>query len=564
MTLTIDRRLLIKAGTFGLAALSIPGAAQALLSGRGFTHGVASGEPTGTSVLLWTRYVADSDARLTAELSLTPDFARPVAGGSVTASGARDHIAKITVTGLKPGSWYFYRFVAADGSMSPTGRTRTLPVGETAAFNIGVFSCSNLPFGWFNAYGHAAARNDIDLAVHLGDYIYEYGLDVYPTRGQALAGRTVQPDREIVTLADYRLRYASYRLDADLQRLHQVVPMIAMWDDHEIANDAWRGGAQNHQSDTEGDYASRRRIAEQVYREWMPVADLTPADTLWRSYQIGNLATLIRSESRLSGRDKPVELAEAFAGGGDVAAALAKFRDTIWMDPSRRMLGEDQARWLGEQFRASKAAGTRWQVWAQQCVMGSLKLPLETADWVPKDAPVIVRTRSAAGLAASKAGLPFNMDAWDGYPVQREALLKSAQAADADLIVLAGDSHNGWAFDLPADGKPAGVEFAGQAVSSPGFEAYAPTIAPRDVAGALVRGNPQLKWADTSARGYMTVHLTQEKATAHWHKLRTIREQSSDLAGSDSLSVLPGRQTLAMPGWSRWDPAEQPERPVLA
>jgi len=556
MTMTIDRRLLLKAGTFGLAALSLPGAALAFASARGFTHGVASGEPSADSVLLWTRYVADNDARLTAELSATPDFAKVVGGGSVTASGARDHIAKITVRGLKPGSWYYYRFVAADGSKSPVGRTRTLPKGETQAFNLGVFSCSNLPFGWFNAYGHAAARKDIDLALHLGDYIYEYGPDVYPTRAQALAGRLVQPDHEMITLADYRLRYASYRLDPDLQALHQSVPMIAMWDDHEIANDAWKGGAQNHQDGAEGDYATRRRIAEQVYREWMPVADLTPADALWTSYQIGNLATIIRTESRLSGRDKPAELAEAFAGGGDLAKALAKFRDETWMDPSRHMLGDDQARWLGEQFKASKASGTRWQVWAQQCVMGSLKLPVETAQWVPKDAPEIVRTRSAAGLAASQAGLPFNMDAWDGYPVQREALLKSAQAADADLVVLSGDSHNAWGFDLAADGKPAGVEFAGHSVSSPGFETYAPTVAPKDVAGALIRGNPQLKWADTSSRGYMTVNLTQDRATANWHAMRTIREHTLDLAGTESRSVLPGRKVLAEPGWSRWSPAD--------
>ncbi|WP_373486829.1 alkaline phosphatase [Blastomonas sp.] len=548
MTMILDRRMLIQAGTFGLAALSIPGAALALYAARGFTHGVASGEPSANSVLLWTRFVADSDAQLTAEVSESLDFTRPVAGGSVSASGARDHIAKLTVSGLAPGKWYFFRFVAPDGSMSQVGRTRTLPVGETQNFNLGVFSCSNLPFGWFNAYAHAATRQDIDLTVHLGDYLYEYGLDVYPARGQALPGRSVQPDHEMVTLADYRLRYASYRADADLQRLHQVAPMVAMWDDHEITNDAWREGAQNHQPETEGDYATRRRIAEQVYHEWMPVADLAPGGTLWRSYQIGNLATLIRTESRLTGRDEPADLGGVLAKGGDLAAALKAFRDDTWQYPARKMLGDDQAQWLGAQFAASKSGGTRWQVWAQQCVMGSLKLPPETAQWVPSDAPAIVKMRAAAGMAAARAGLPFNMDAWDGYPVQREALLKSAQAAASDLIVLSGDSHNGWGFDLEADGKPAGVEFAGHSVSSPGFEAYAPTIAAKDVADALVRANPQLKWADTSSRGYMTVNLTQERATANWHRMRTIRERSTDMTSTASQSVLPGRRIMSAPG----------------
>ena len=374
---------------------------------------------------------ADSDTRLTAELSATPDFAKTGRGGSVTASGARDHIAKLTVSG--PAARTAGTSIASSRPMartSPIGRTRTLPMGETARFNIGVFSCSNLPFGWFNAYAHAAARNDIDLAVHLGDYLYEYGLDVYPTRSQALAGRSVQPDHEMVTLADYRLRYASYRLDPDLQRLHQVVPMIAMWDDHEIANDAWRDGAQNHQSATEGDYATRRRIAEQVYREWMPVADLTPADALWSSYQIGNLATIIRTESRLSGRDKPVELAEALRqrrGSGSGARQVP-----------RRKLGRSCPPDAG---RRSGALAGRAVQGIQGIGHALAGLGAAMRDGLAQAAarnrttgcPRMRRRSCAAallpGLAASKAGLPFNMDAWDGYPVQREALLKSAQTA---------------------------------------------------------------------------------------------------------------------------------------
>jgi len=545
MTFAIDRRLLIKAGTFGLGALVMPGAALAFQGARGFSHGVASGEPRADSVLLWTRYVADSDTRLTAELSETSDFARTVAGGSVDATGARDHIAKLTVDGLAAGRWYFYRFIAPDGTRSPVGRTRTLPVGATPSFRLAVFSCSNLPFGWFNAYAHAAARDDIDLAVHLGDYVYEYAAGTYPSADIALPGRRIQPDHELLTQADYRLRYAAYRADPDLQRLHQVLPMVAMWDDHEVANDSWKGGTESHQPETEGDWQTRRRIAEQVYREWMPVADLAENDARWTSYQIGDLATLFRTESRLTGRDQQLDLAAALAGQADLGAALVRFRDEVWRDPSRHMLGDDQAAWLGQGFRQSKAAGTRWQVWAQQCVMGPLTLPPETLNWLPANAPEYVRRRTFAGLAAAQAGLPFNFDSWDGYPIARENLLKSAQAAGSDLVVLSGDSHNGWAFDLEADGKPAGVEFAGQSVTSPGYESFAPATPPADVAAALMRANPALKWANTGDRGYLSVTLTPERATGEWHLLRTIREHDPALSGSVQHSVTPGTNRIA-------------------
>ena len=148
--------------------------------------------------------------------------------------GDRDHTAKLVVSGLEPGRWYYYRFVAPDGTKSLTGRTRTLPEGPTSAFTLALFSCSNLPFGWFNAYAHAAARQDIDLVVHSGDYLYEYPVGDYPSLKQAVPGRDIQPAHEMVALADYRLRYAAYRSDPDLARLHALFPMIAQWDDHEI------------------------------------------------------------------------------------------------------------------------------------------------------------------------------------------------------------------------------------------------------------------------------------------------------------------------------------------
>ncbi|WP_420607700.1 alkaline phosphatase D family protein [Novosphingopyxis sp.] len=543
MTLILDRRLLLQAGTFGIGALALPGAAFAFRSATGFTHGVASGEPAQGSVLLWTRYVGSGDTRLTAEVS-DPATGKVVGGGSATASGERDSIAKLGVGGLQPGRWYYYRFIAPDGSASPQGRTRTLPDGETQKFRMGVFSCSNLPFGWFNAYAAAAARDDFDLVMHLGDYFYEYQIGDYPSLEEALPGRVIRPDHEILTLTDYRLRYASYRADPDLQRLHQLWPMIAQWDDHEIANDSWEHGAQNHQPN-EGDYETRKRIARRVYREWMPVSDLPETQDQWKSYRVGDLATILLTESRLHARDQQLDLGAALKGQGDIDAALAAFRDQTWRDPARTMLGADQERWFADELKRSVGAGQKWQVWAQQTVMGNLKLPPQALQWIPEGAPDYAKQRAAVGAMASKAGLPLNFDSWDGYPAARDRALKAAQAADADLVVLSGDSHNGWAFDLLADGKPAGVEFAGHSVTSPGFESFFSGVGPDKVAAALREINPTLKWVDLGNRGYMTVELTPERATSTWQFVGDIRQRSATLASEHSEAVLRGDRVLS-------------------
>ena len=531
-------------GSFGLGAASVPAAAS-LIAATGFTHGVASGEPSQNSVLLWTRFVGTGDSKLTVEIARSADFSNAKMAGEVTASAVRDHIAKIVVGDLQPGQWYFYRFVAPDGRKSITGRTRTLPEGAVGRFNLGVFSCSNMPFGHFNAYAHAAQRNDLDLIIHTGDYLYEYGVGTYPSAKDALAGRIIAPDHEMVQLADYRLRYAAYRRDPDLQRIHQVLPMVAMWDDHEFTNDAHRDGAQNHDS-SEGDWVTRKQIAEQVYREWMPVRDRDDSDPYWTEYQIGDLATIFLTESRVSGRDHPAEMADALRGQTDIPPALVKFRDEVWQDPSRQMLGLKQEEWLGSAMRRSKAGGTKWQVWAQQCIMGNLKSPQETANWVDPNAPPFVQLRVKIGQLAAEAGLPFNMDAWDGYPVARDRILKEIADANADLIVLTGDSHNGWAFNLEVDGTPAGVEFAGQSVTSPGFENFFPGAQPADITVALRETNPQLHWADTSNRGYMTVSLTPEMASSTWHFLDTIRSRSTMMKGQTVHAVGLGDNQLAM------------------
>ncbi|MEL6531233.1 MAG: alkaline phosphatase D family protein, partial [Pseudomonadota bacterium] len=270
-TAEVSRRGLFALTGASLAAASAPSMARTF--GTGFTHSVASGEPQADSVLLWTRFVGEAGTRLEWQVSESQNFSNPVAEGQVEATPARDWCAKAIATGLTPDRWYFFRFVAPDGTISPVGRTRTLPQGPTEKFKLVVFSCSNFGFGWFNSYAHAAEANDCDLALHLGDYIYEYGKGTYPGPAETNPGRSLQPDTEIVALTDYRLRYATYRADPDLQRLHQVLPMIAVWDDHESTNDSWKDGAQNHQPATEGDWSVRKAVAKQVYREWMPVSD---------------------------------------------------------------------------------------------------------------------------------------------------------------------------------------------------------------------------------------------------------------------------------------------------
>ncbi|MEM1196993.1 MAG: alkaline phosphatase D family protein [Pseudomonadota bacterium] len=532
---------LSRRGLFGLAGASaalaaVPSGATGF--GRGFTHSVASGEPQATSVLLWTRYVADQDTTLEWQISTSEDFAKPIAEGRVTAIPSRDWCAKVIATGLAPDRWYFFRFVAPDGVMSPVGRTRTLPQGPTARFRMAVFSCANYGFGWFNAYAHAVEANDCDLALHLGDYIYEYGGGTYPSAGQRHPDRDLEPQNEILTLADYRLRYATYRADPDLQRLHQVMPMIMVWDDHESANDSWKDGAQNHQSETEGDWATRKAIAKRVYREWMPVSDEPYA-----AYDVGDLATLFRIDTRLEGREEQFSVEKVLKGEADpdaMAASLTAFATGDYLDPERQMLGAAQEEWLSAGLAASRARGITWQVLVQQVLIGKQKAPKALFAAIPDNLPDYLRRRLEAGKLARAAGLPSNMDAWDGYPAARDRLFAASLEADANLVVLAGDTHNAWNFDLAHQGEKVGVEFGTSSVSSPGLENYLGMVPPQVLAAALVVENEELLWADTSQRGYMVLDLTPSAATSEWRFLAGIKQRSTQLAATHRASVEAG------------------------
>lgn len=538
MIFKLDRRQLFTTAGFGIAGLMMPGGAamaQALLGLTGFTHNVASGEPASDSMLLWTRYVntTGGPSKVKVELSTSRDFTKVAGGGQMVTGPWRDHTVKITVDGLIPATPYFYRFIGPDGAISPIGRTKTLPVGRVAKFNMAIFSCSNLGFGEFNAYGHAAAREDLDLWLHMGDYFYEYARGGYDG-GRKFAER-IFPTDEILTLADYRLRYASYRADPQLQALHARAPMIPSTDDHESSNDSWEGGAQNHQPD-EGDWSARRNAAMQVWREWLPVGEQP-----WKRYDIGDLASYYRTNTREVGRSKPYWHGE-FMRAPDPDKAFAEYRDGAWRDPSMTMFGTEQESWLFGQFGREKAL---WTVLGSGTNMGYNKTAPDVMSWLPADAPDRSRTFARQGLAAAKAGLPYNLDNWGGYPAARSRVLAAAQRKAKNLIVVTGDSHNGWAFDLPEGGKPAGVEFGGHSVSSPGFENSTKGTDPAAIRKSILAANPEeLRWVDTSNRGYMHLTLTPQAATNEWVFMQTVQDVGLATKPSHKMKVRAGRNVL--------------------
>ena len=281
-----------------------------------FIHGVASGDPRADRVILWTRVEAPpgSTPEVAWEISSDERFHRIEARGTLATGAARDYTVKIDAQGLHPGRTYYYRF-SARGERSPIGRTRTPRAGSVRHLRLAIASCANLPFGYFNVYRRIAERADLDGVLHLGDYLYEYQNGRYGN-GTAL-DRIPEPDREVVTLDDYRHRHAQYKRDPDLQEAHRQHPFITVWDDHEFANNTWRDGAENHNPDRgEGEWAARRAAAVQAYLEWMPIREdlATRRPRIYRSFAFGDLADLIMLDTRLLDRDEQAPSRDARRG----------------------------------------------------------------------------------------------------------------------------------------------------------------------------------------------------------------------------------------------------------
>ncbi|NNC99450.1 MAG: alkaline phosphatase, partial [Gammaproteobacteria bacterium] len=277
MARNVSRRDLLKGIVPAGTALTIaPGLLKASSTGA-FYHGIASGDPTQYSVIIWTRVTSSQrQLKVSWEVSGNRNFTSIIARGEVEATAASDYTVKVDVAALQPATDYYYRFTTM-GAQSDVGRTRTLPVGEVSSFKMAVCSCSNYPAGYFNAYAAMAEQPDIDVVVHLGDYIYEYDAAGYASADAETLGRISEPLHEATRLADYRRRHAQYKTDKNLQKLHSRVAFILSWDDHEIANDAWQAGADNHDAG-EGDWRDRKAAALQAYYEWMSIREPAAGD----------------------------------------------------------------------------------------------------------------------------------------------------------------------------------------------------------------------------------------------------------------------------------------------
>ncbi|WP_439100380.1 alkaline phosphatase D family protein [Congregibacter sp.] len=517
------RRNVIKGMAATLGVLSLRGFSVNGEEPVYFTHGIASGDPLSDRVILWTR-VLPGDGKpgplaVGWEIAKDAQFKTVVNKGTAVTSEQRDYTVKVDATGLKPKETYFYRFNAR-GAFSPVGRTRTLPMGAVDAFTMAVCSCSNFPQGYFNAY-RDIADSEVDVVLHLGDYIYEYADGVYsnPVAVEEL-GRRVEPASELLRLEDYRMRYGLYRTDADLQAAHAAHPWICVWDDHELMNDTWKGGAENH-NEGEGDFATRIAAARKVYHEWMPIRTGAEGDQapIFRQFPVGDLADIVMLDTRLHGRDKQFD----YSADIEAAGGLEAFIENVLWDPERTILGADQEAWLTDQLAASKSRGATWQVIGQQVIMGRVvipEIPPEALDGI--DVPVRTRRWFEAMGQLAAAKMPWNMDAWNGYPANRERVFSAMLEHANNPLVLAGDTHNAWTLNLSDKaGTAVGVEVGVPGISSPGLETYLP-LPPAEMSSALLASSPELIDVDTSRRGWTEVTLTPEAIVSQHRFLSTV------------------------------------------
>ncbi|MGW2294432.1 alkaline phosphatase D family protein [Streptomyces violaceorubidus] len=532
---TPSRRTVVKAAAAGavLAAPLVPARpAGAAGTAPAFLHGVASGDPLPDGVLLWTRVTptpealpgsgAGPDTEVSWVVATDKALTHVVARGSVTATAASDHTVKADVRGLAPATDYWFRFSAGPAD-SPVARTRTAPAHDAAVTGLrfGVVSCANWEAGYFSSYRHLAARGDLDAWLHLGDYIYEYGTGQYGTRDTVV--RPHAPGHEILTLADYRVRHGRYKTDPDLQALHATAPVVAIWDDHEIANDTWSGGAENHTEGAEGTWAQRQSAAKRAYFEWMPVRPAI-AGTTYRRLRFGKLVDLSLLDLR-SFRSQQVAL-----GDGEVD------------DPDRTLTGRAQLDWLKAQLASSDAT---WRL------VGN---PVMISPFAIGSLPASLLGPLAELLGLPREGIALNTDQWDGYTDDRRELLAHLRAHRIrNTVFLTGDIHMAWANDVPYDAgtyplsASAATEFVVTSVTSDNLDdiVKVPEGTVSGVAAPVIRAaNRHVHWVDTDRHGYGVLDVTADRTQMDYYVVSDRTDAGATSAWARSYRTRGGTQRV--------------------
>ena len=534
-SLSPSRRTVVKAAAAtavlaGPLAAALP--ARAAAQAPAFLHGVASGDPLPDGVLLWTRVTPVPEA--TPGSGIGPDtvvswvvatdkaLTQVVAKGSTTATAASDHTVKADIRGLAPATSYWFRF-SAGGTDSPVARTRTAPAAtaDVAGLRFGVVTCANWEAGYFSSYRHLAARSDLDAWLHLGDYIYEYKSGEYAARGKVI--RPHAPANEIITLADYRTRHGKYKTDPDLQALHLKAPVIAIWDDHEFADNAWSGGAVNHTEGAEGTWTARKAAAKQAYFEWMPVRPAIEGTT-YRRLRFGKLADL----SLLDLRSFRSQQASGTSGSVD--------------DANRTITGRAQLDWLKTGLKTSD---TKWRLVGNSVMIAPFVIGSLTADLLKPLAQL---------LDLPQGGIGINTDQWDGYTHDRRELLDHLTSNNiGNTVFLTGDIHMSWANDVPVDAgtyplsKSAATEFVITSVTSDNLDdiVKVPEGVVSTVAAPLIEAaNRHVHWVDTDRHGFGVLDITADRAQMDYYVLSDRTDQNATAKWERSYRTRTGTQKV--------------------
>ncbi len=523
----MKRRQALKISSIGAIGLTASIGSSCSKNTYVFNHGVASGDPLSDRVILWTRVTPQQagPVRVILEVSINKSFSSIIFSQKLQTSSLSDYTIKYDFLAKKycdSDKGFFYRFRAGN-AISEIGKSKTFSENTISA-KIGIFSCSNFPAGYFNAYQAAAEKDGLDLWLHLGDYLYEYPMGGYATDKAKKLGRVPEPLHEMISLSDYRLRHAQYKQDQGSKALHKHAPLIAVWDDHEFSNDAWKRGAENHSEDgSEGDFYARRSAAIKAYYEWMPIREQQNKRRIFREFKIGKLIHLIMLDTRQFGRDKQIQPKNYLTKSG---FNQAKFYNDLNSD-NRELLGAEQLDWIESKIINSDAV---WTIFGQQVLMAKLKFPDISKMLKSKEIPSFLKPY----LKFLGLGIPSNLDAWDGYPAERNRLYKTMSNAKKRFISLAGDTHNSWVSELKdMSGNKVGIELGAPSVTSPGITDIL-NLDEKEFVDSIVRINNELQWMNPSNRGYLSLNCREDKIIASFNFIKELEEINSDIGSSKS------------------------------